>query len=53
MRRVAREEATRSRGRRRSRMVVLPTYKELAEQVQAETAGSWKKEKYAAQWLST
>ena len=52
MRRLARDGGDPIAERRRARMVV-PTFKEAAEKVHAETAGSWKNEKHAAQWLTT
>jgi len=52
MRRLARDGGDPMAERRRARMVV-PTFKEAAEIVHAETAGSWKNEKHAAQWLTT
>ncbi|HZT48912.1 MAG TPA: Arm DNA-binding domain-containing protein, partial [Hyphomicrobiaceae bacterium] len=52
MRRLARDGGDPIAERRRARMVV-PTFKEAAEKVHAETAGNWKNEKHAAQWLTT
>ncbi len=52
MRRLARDGGDPIAERRRARIVV-PTFKEAAEKVHAETAGSWKNEKHAAQWLTT
>jgi integrase len=52
MRRLARDGGDPIAERRRARMVV-PTFKEAAEKVHTETAGSWKNEKHAAQWLTT
>lgn len=52
MRRLARDGGDPLAERRRARMVV-PTFKEAAEKVHAETAHSWKNHKHAAQWLTT
>jgi hypothetical protein len=52
MRRLARDGGDPIVERRRARMVV-PTFKEAAQKVHAETAGGWKNEKHAAQWLAS
>src|SRR5262249_53222125 len=52
MRRLARDGGDPIVERRRARMVV-PTFKEAAQKVHAETAGGWKNEKHAAQWLTS
>ncbi len=52
MRKVAREGGDPLAERRRARTVV-PTFKEAAEKVHAETAQSWKNKKHAESWLSS
>jgi integrase len=52
MRRLAREGGDPVAERRKAR-TVIPTFKEAAKRVHAETLSSWKNEKHAASWLTS
>jgi integrase len=52
MRRLAREGGDPVAERRKAR-TVIPTFKEAAQKVHAETLSNWKNEKHAASWLTS
>ncbi len=52
MRRLAREGGDPVEERRR-RLTIVPTFKDVAEKVHAETAASWKNKRHADSWLAS